>query len=223
MKKNLMMVSLVCLLGLGLASCSPTDASSSKDTTTVITPTVVEVDKTYSITTNAQAGSTIVVEEFEGESVSKVLAGSTVVFRVELNADVNLLSVKVDGKEVASSQDKYTFVMPNHNVIIETQVKDLTDEVILNVSDVVEDTVQTSVDGLLTYLQELGKDEQIKFFGHGSMVETSKDSYGNLVNVETTYKTNGTKSQALEIETQFTDSRVITSTTITENELLIIR
>lgn len=220
MKKNLMMVSLACLLGLGLASCSPSDASSSKDTTTDTTPTVVEVDKTYSITTNAQAGSTIVVEEFEGESVSKVLAGSTVVFRVELNADVNLLSVKVDGKEVVSSQDKFTFVMPNHNVIIETQVKDLTDEVILNVSDVVEDTVQTSVDGLLTYLQELGKDEQIKFFGHGSMVETSKDSYGNLVNVETTYKTNGTKSQALEIETQFTDSRVITSTTITENELL---
>lgn len=220
MKKNLMMVSLACLLGLGLASCSPTDASSSKDTTTDTTPTVVEVDKTYSITTNAQAGSTIVVEEFEGESVSKVLAGSTVVFRVELNADVNLLSVKVDGKEVVSSQDKFTFVMPNHNVTIETQVKDLTDEVILNVSDVVEDTVQTSVDGLLTYLQELGKDEQIKFFGHGSMVETSKDTYGNVVNIETTYKTNGTKSQALEIETQFTGTTVITSTTITENELL---
>lgn len=220
MKKNLMMVSLACLLGLGLASCSPTDASSSKDTTTDTTPSVVEVDKTYSITTNAQAGSTIVVEEYEGESVSKVLAGSTVVFRVELNADVNLLSVKVDGKEVVSSQDKFTFVMPNHNVTIETQVKDLTDEVILNVSDVVEDTVQTSVDGLLTYLQELGKDEQIKFFGHGSMVETSKDAMGNLINVETTYKTNGTKSQILEIETQFTDSRVISSTTVTENELL---
>lgn len=193
MKKYLLPLSVLTLLSL--SACQPTSTSSlsslssnensSLDSSSASKPSdsstsssdeggekedpvIIEVDKTYALSTKPGEGTTIKLET-ELDAAGKLPAGSEVVFEVELTGEnFELSMVRADGKElVPDAEGKYSFVMPRRDVAIETEAISLGEESIVATPDVTAEMIPTTASAVKDLLTK-EKDLEGTYFQSGT-------------------------------------------------------
>ncbi len=114
----------------------------------ISTPDPIEVTKKFALTVNAAEGTK--VELLENVTLNEIEAGTTLTFKVTVTDESKELSaVKFNGKFVSPVEgNTYEVMMPNQNTTLETEVIRLGDASLINVSDVNEEALPTTVEEL---------------------------------------------------------------------------